>query len=144
MLEKLHEHMVDELNQSSRTDTIFILAAIVFDLIALGINSGIASSASNSYENSSNTGANLTLVIMILMTLIVNVLALLGLNTGRGTRQKLMDGLFNMYVDNQIDKYYDHALINNYQTRYWLFSAIICVLAFTSVVIPLIVRFVGS
>lgn len=136
--------MVDELNQSSRTDTIFILAAIVFDLIALGINSGIASSASNSYENSSNTGANLTLVIMILMTLIVNVLALLGLNTGRGTRQKLMDGLFNMYVDNQIDKYYDHALINNYQTRYWLFSAIICVLAFTSVVIPLIVRFVGS
>jgi hypothetical protein len=39
MLERLHEHIVSELGHSRRTGTIFIMVAVLFNLIALGINS---------------------------------------------------------------------------------------------------------
>ena len=37
MLGQVHDHIVSELRESSRTDTIFVLTAIVFNLIVLGI-----------------------------------------------------------------------------------------------------------
>ena len=50
MLEKIHDHIVSELGQSSRTDTIFVVTTIVFNLIVLGINSGVAGAASDNDE----------------------------------------------------------------------------------------------
>lgn len=43
MIERVHEHIITELQQNTRTDTIFILTAILLNLIALGVNSGVAS-----------------------------------------------------------------------------------------------------
>ncbi|MCA9918398.1 MAG: hypothetical protein KC445_10630 [Anaerolineales bacterium] len=37
MLNELHNHIVNELGQSSRTDTIFVVTAVVFNLIVLGV-----------------------------------------------------------------------------------------------------------
>ena len=42
MIERVHEHITGELGANARTDTIFVLTAIILNLIALGINSGIA------------------------------------------------------------------------------------------------------
>ena len=39
MLERVHQHIVDELQQSARTDTIFVVTAVIFNLVVLGINS---------------------------------------------------------------------------------------------------------
>ena len=137
MLERLHEHIVSELGQSSRTDTIFVIAAIVFDLIVLGINSGVASEAQN------NPGAenDILLVVFIFMAILVNAIALIALSVGRGTRNKLQDGLIAMYRDNDVDKYYDASLVSNYRTRYSLFGAVILVLGLTAILVPLIIRF---
>ena len=33
MLERLHEHMVSEIQQSSRTDTVFVVTAVIFNLV---------------------------------------------------------------------------------------------------------------
>ena len=41
MIEHIHKHITDELQQNARTDTIFILSAILLNLITLGINSGM-------------------------------------------------------------------------------------------------------
>lgn len=138
MLERLHEHVVNELGQSSRTDTIFVIVAVLFNLIALGINSSIASS--NNYQQ--ELGNDIILVVLIIMTLLVNTIAILGLLVGRGTRQKLLTGLISMYKDNQIDKYYDTSLVLNYGRRYILFGAIIVVLGATAILVPVIVRIV--
>ena len=43
MLEKVYDHIIMDIKQNTRTDTIFIIVAIVLNFIALGINSGIAS-----------------------------------------------------------------------------------------------------
>ena len=39
MIERVHEHLITELQQNTRTDTIFILTAILLNLVTLGINS---------------------------------------------------------------------------------------------------------
>jgi hypothetical protein len=141
MLERLHEHITSELGQSSRTDTIFIVVAVIFNLIALGINSAASGAAAvNRYSGSGNLAADVVLGIFIVMTLLVNAIALAGLYIGRQTRGKLLSGLVAMYADNQVDKYYDRSLISGYGTRYLLFGAVIIVLALTAIVIPLVIR----
>jgi len=136
VLERLHEHIVSELGHSSRTDTIFVAAAILFDLIVLGINSGIATEA----QDRPRTDNDIVLGVFIFMTILVNTIAVIALAVGRGTRSKLQDGLIAMYRDNNVDQYYDASLVKNYRTRYVLFGAVILVLGLTAILVPLIIR----
>jgi hypothetical protein len=139
MLTQVHEHIVSELQQNARTDTIFVVTAITFNLIVLGINSAVAGDAASEYSDSSN---DLILAVFIVMSLLVNFIATLALNTGRKTREKLVHGLYSMYQDNQVAKYYDASLAQAYNRRYLLFTGVILSLATTSILVPLIIRFV--
>jgi hypothetical protein len=141
MLQQVHEHITSELNQGARTDTIFVLTGIVFNLVVLGINSAIAGSAADSY-NSNSTSEDILLVVFILLLLIFNAIAITGLSIGRKTRSRLLNGIVEMYKDNQVEKYYDPELLGNYNTRYKLFTGVILCLAVTAIVVPLIVRLV--
>ena len=138
MLEKVHDHIVSELGQSSRTDTIFVVTTIMFNLIVLGINSGVSSAAA---ESSDSLVSDLVLVVLIIMTLLLNAIAVVALGLGGRTRGLLLDGLIAMYRDNDIEKYYDPALVSNYGKRYQLFAGVMIILALTSIVVPLIIRF---
>jgi hypothetical protein len=93
MLERLHEHIVHELGQSSRTDTIFVAVAVVFNFIVLGINSGSATSAKFSGSSSYNPAADIVLAVFVIMTILVNVIAIRALFIGRQTRGKLVNDL---------------------------------------------------
>ncbi len=139
MLNQVHEHIVNELGHSSRTDTIFIITAILFNLIVLGINSAVSGNAA---DDGSSAASDLVLFVFIIMTIVVNLISILALHLGRKTRQMLLNGLVAMYGDNNVDKYYDPLLVSNYGTRYLLFAAVILVLAITSILVPLIIRFV--
>ncbi len=138
MLGQVHDHIVSELRESSRTDTIFVLTAIVFNLIVLAINFGVATEAAA--EDDAAT-YDIILVVFIVMTLLLNVLAVAGLVLGRRTRSMLLSGLIDMYQDNDVDKYYNPALMSNYGVRYLLFSGVIAALSVTAIVVPLIIRF---
>jgi hypothetical protein len=138
MLNQVHDHIVSELNQSSRTDTIFVVTAIAFNLIVLGINSGVADAASG---RSGDTVNDIVLIVFIIMTLLMNTIAISALNLGKRTRQMLLDGLVTMYRDNEVEKYYDPAIMSNYNARYLLFSGVIGTLALTAIAVPLIIRF---
>lgn len=41
MIEHGHNHITSELNQNTKTDTIFILTAISINLVTLAVNSGM-------------------------------------------------------------------------------------------------------
>lgn len=138
MLNQVHDHIVNELGHSSRTDTIFVITAIVFNLVVLGINSAVAASASDA-RNSAAPDSVLT--VFVLMTLLVNAIAVTALYIGRRTRRRLLEGLISMYSDNDVDKYYNPSLLSDYGSRYLLFTAVIILLAVTSILVPLIVRF---
>nr|MEE4269157.1 hypothetical protein [Candidatus Krumholzibacteria bacterium] len=45
MLKEIHGHIVNELQQNARTDTVFVVAAVLFNLVVMGINWGVASEA---------------------------------------------------------------------------------------------------
>lgn len=139
MLTQVHDHIVSELGHSSRTDTIFVITAIVFNLVVLGVNSAVAGSAS---EIRNTTAPDLILTVFVLMTILVNIIAVTALYIGRRTRRRLLEGLISMYSDNDVDKYYNPSLLSDYGSRYLLFAGVIVLLALTSIVVPLIVRFV--
>lgn len=140
MLEKLHEHIVSELNQSSRTDTIFVITAIIFNLIVLAVNSGIASEGADRYSRSASDDVVLTVFIVI--SILINTIAVSALNLGKNRRNNLLSGLVSMYTDNNIEKYYHPSLLKNYSKRYILFIAVILCLTLLSNAVPLIIRFV--
>ena len=142
MLGQVHDHIVSELGESSRTDTIFVLTAIVFNLIVLGVNSGISTAAIE--ERDATTTYDLLLAVFIALTVLVNAIAVAALTLGRRTRRMLLGGLVAMYRDNEVDKYYDPALMSNYGVRYLLFTGVIATLAVTAIIVPVIIRFTGS
>ena len=138
MIDKTHDHIVSELGHSSRTDTIFVVTAIIFNLIVLGVNSAVSGAA---VESDETFVADLVLVVFIGMTILINAISVVALNLGRRTRKMLLDGLVGMYRDHDADKYYNPSLIANYGVRYLLFSGVIITLALTAIIVPLIVRF---
>jgi hypothetical protein len=137
MLVQVHEHILSELGNSSRTDTIFVVTAVVFNLVVLGINSGVSGAA----QGSASTTNDLILAVFIAMTLLLNSIALAALVLGRRTRRMLLNGLVDMYQDHEVGKYYDPSLLSNYGVRYLLFAGVIIILAITAIVVPLIIRF---
>jgi hypothetical protein len=138
VLKQIHDHIVSELGHSSRTDTIFVVTAVVFNLIVLGINSGVSVAAT---EESPSTANDVILAIFIAMTILLNIVAVAALVLGRRTRGMLLNGLVSMYRDNEVGQYYDPSLMSNYGVRYLLFAGVIVILALTAIVVPLIIRF---
>lgn len=140
MLKEIHGHMVDELQQNARTDTVFVVAAVLFNLVVLGINWGVASEATRNQASGDN---DLILILMIVGTILINAFATRALIAGRTNRQKLVSGLTQMYEDNDVAKYYSPDLLQSASARYSLFILVLAVLAAIAIVVPLIARFMG-
>ena len=133
MIERVHEHLISELQQNTRTDTIFVLSAIVLNLIALAANSIAAASR----------GDPKIMIIMftfVALVLIVNFVAEVGLIRGKQMREKLLNGLLKMYKDQGVEGYYDTSLLSNYNTRYNLFMVAVLFTGLVAIIVPFIVR----
>lgn len=133
MIQRVHEHIIGELNTNTRTDTIFVLTAIILNLIGLGVNSGLAGSQDN-------TTATIVMVTFVVLIIVVNLVAEIGLIRGRQMRRKLLNGLLKMYKDQGVEGYYDTSLIGDYKTRYNLFMLTVLVTGVIAIVIPWIIR----
>ena len=121
MLKEIHGHIVNELQQNARTDTVFVVAAVVFNLVVLGINWGVAFEASKGHDTVRN---DFILGLLIVGTLLINGFAIRALRAGRTSRIKLLGGLSRMYTDNNVARYYDDDLLGTYQSRYTLFTLV--------------------
>ncbi len=133
MIERVHEHIIGELGVNTRTDTIFVLTAIILNLVTLGINSGIASGSS------SNT-TTIVMFTFVALIIIVNFVVEVGLIRGRLMRKKLLNGLLKMYKDQGVEGYYDPSLLSDYRTRYNLFMLVVLFTGIIAIVIPFIIR----
>jgi hypothetical protein len=134
MIEYVHNHIIKELEQNTKTDIIFILTAIILNLITLGVNSGLVEKSRT--ENS-------TLVVMfvfVILIILVNIVVIIGLIKGRQTRMKLINGLITMYKDQNVAKYYDESLLSNYNVRYNLFILVVVCTGVIATIVPFILR----
>ncbi len=133
MIEKVHDHIIDELDTNTSTDLIFVLTGIILNLIILGINSGIAASRGSGAENA-------IFFALVLLLLVVNLVAEMGLIKGRQTRKKLLEGILKMYKDQGVEGYYDPTLLGDYRIRYNLFMLAVLAFGLTALIIPFVLR----
>jgi hypothetical protein len=134
MIEHVHTHITSELQQNTKTDTIFILTAILLNLVTLGINSGMV-------EKSRTQTSTLAVMFMfVILIVLVNIVVVIGLLKGRETRTKLVKGLVTMYKDQNVDKYYDETLLGNYNIRYNLFILVVVCTGVIATIVPFILR----
>jgi len=135
MIERVHEHIITELRQNTITDIIFILAAILLNLLALGINSAVAS-------DSNRDGTTwIVFFTFVALVIVVNFVVEIGLIKGRQTRIKLINGLLKMYKDQGVEGYYDASLLSNYTTRYNLFMLVVIFTGLIAIIVPLVLLF---
>jgi hypothetical protein len=134
MIEHVHNHITSELQQNTKTDIIFIMAAIVLNLVSLAVNAGMAAN--------SRTQESLLIVMFLFVVLVVlvNIVVIFGLIKGKQTREKLLNGLIMMYKDQQVDKYYDHSLLSNYSVRYNLFIMVVVCTGVIAIIVPFVIR----
>ncbi|MEI7897149.1 MAG: hypothetical protein WCJ26_08940 [bacterium] len=134
MLAHVHNHITKELEQNTKTDIIFILTAIILNLITLGINSGMVEKSRT--ENS----ALIVMFVFVTLIVLVNIVVIIGLLKGRQTRMKLVSGLMSMYQDQNVSKYYDQTLLENYNVRYNLFIMVVVCTGVIAAIVPFISR----
>lgn len=130
MIERVHEHIVSELQQNARTDMVFILTAILLNLLSLGVNSAVAS---NSDENGTTT---IVFIAFICLVIVVNFVVIKGLLKAKQMRTKLISGLLKMYKDQGVDGYYDASLLTSYANRYNLFILAVVFTGVIAVIVP--------
>ena len=130
MIERVHEHIIAELQQNTRTDTIFILTAIILNLLALGVNSGVAGGR--------DTDATTWIVFFtfLCLVIVINFVVVIGLLRGKETRIKLINGLLKMYKNQGVEGYYDASLLSNYSTRYNLFLLAVVFTGIIAIAVP--------
>ena len=133
MIERVHEHIITELQQNTRTDTIFIITAILLNLVILATNSIIAG------EDQSVT-TTIVMVLFVCLLIVVNIVVIFGLLKGKETRSKLINGLLKMYKDQGVAGYYDTSLLGNYNTRYNLFILAVVCIGVVAIVVPFVIR----
>jgi hypothetical protein len=134
MIEHVHNHITSELNQNTRTDTIFILTAIFLNLVTLAVNSGMVKGSRT------DTSALIVMFVFVCLIVLVNMVVVIGLVKGKQTREKLLTGLIKMYKDEGVDKYYDISLLSNYNLRYNLFILVVVFTGVIATVVPFILR----
>ena len=134
MIEHVHRHITSELQQNTKTDIIFILAAIVLNLIILAVNSSMVQ------KSRTDETYLIVMFLFVALLLLLNLVVIFGLLKGKQTRTKLINGLIKMYQDQNVDKYYDSSLLGNYNTRYNLFMMVVVLTGLISIAVPFIMR----
>lgn len=134
MIEHVHKHITTELQQNTRTDTIFILTSILLNLVALGVNSALVK------DSRTDNSLLIVMYLFVFLIIVVNTVVIFGIIKGKQTRQKLVDGLLKMYKDQGVDKYYDESLLSNYSIRYNLFIMVVVCTGVIAMIVPFVVR----
>lgn len=134
MIEQVHKHIISELQQNTRTDTIFIIVAIILNLLSLGINSAMAGDSRDESE------FFIVMFIIVALVIVINLIVIFGLIKGKQSRSKLINGLLKMYKDQKVAGYYDSSLLLNYNTRYNLFLLAVVFTGAVAIAIPFVIR----
>jgi len=132
MIERVHEHIITELQQNTRTDTVFIITAILLNLLSLGVNSGMSG------ESTKDATTWTVFFTFVCLVIVVNFVVVIGLLKGKQTRIKLINGLLKMYKDQGVEGYYDASLLTNYGIRYNLFLIAVVFTGLVAIVVPLV------
>jgi hypothetical protein len=158
MQDHLHQDLVSELNQTTRTDTTTAIIGVILNLIFLLVNSVIAGGVwTEEYiyndvikedpmfvpdpiiTSEFHLSMMLIFVILIAAIIAINIFVIRALLAGKERRIKLTESLEKMYKEEDSGKYYDASIIKGYETRYGLYTKIVGTLGLLAFLIPIVV-----
>ena len=132
ILERLHEHIIQELQQNSKSETVFVGIAVALNFLTMGINSALA-------NNKDSAVSIAVLVVTMALVLVVNGVAFSGLSKGREAKIKLLSGLMKMYQDENVAQYYDISLLGAYKSRFTQYLVGVIATGVASILIPIVI-----
>lgn len=131
MLPNLHQHILSDLDRSTKADTVFVFGAVLLDLVSIGVNSGLAYSTS--------PPALTIFWIFMFGVLMVSVIAASALHNGTKGCLALQGALLAIYAREGLEHLYPKAAMRTGMTRYYLYFTLIAALGLLAVAVPLIV-----
>lgn len=131
MIERVHEHILDELKTNTRTDTIFIITAILLNLTGAVANGAFA--------GGDELYSIPIFVVIAVLIVVINTVVFFGLARGKQTRNKLLEGLIRLYKDQKVSGYYDTSILGTYNVRYILFTVVVISTGIAALIIPIII-----
>jgi len=131
ILEKLHDHIIQELQQNSKAETVFVVMAVFLNIVAMAVNSGLASGGE---------GASIPVFFVLLaLVLVINGIAYGGLKKGDESKHKLLAGLVKLYEEQGVSQYYDKSLLDIYKSRYIQYLIGVIATGAATIIVPVIV-----
>jgi ABC-type transport system involved in multi-copper enzyme maturation permease subunit len=137
MIEGIHKHLLSELDRAGRSDTIFVLAGVSFNLLVLFINWAQASTITSTYREA-GTDSFIIFAIFIIGTLVVSTSCLLTLMNSRRICNKCHKALVQIYEDTEVSKYMPEGMGNLGNKRFILSFIVVGGTGLLAVVVPLV------
>jgi uncharacterized BrkB/YihY/UPF0761 family membrane protein len=155
MKERIHEEISAELDQTTKTDKMTVVVAIVLNFVLMFINMVFSSRVwitNTIYETPPTPGGSpsvltstqfslnmfIAFLIVLAVTIAFDYIVIRALSKGSERRTKLTAGLVKMYQEEGLDKYYDSSIAEGYKSRYDLYRNIVLIIGFLAVAIPLV------
>ena len=107
MLERVHTHLVSELERSARGDTVFIVCAVLFNILALFVNWTQASSLNSNYRD----GSFVIFFLLVAGIVVVSGAAIVSILNCRNTCHALHAALLKLYDDTDVLDYFPESTL---------------------------------
>ena len=132
MLDAIHKHLLSELDRSSRSDTVFVVASALFNTLVLFVNWAQADSLSH------GSGNVVTFILFIAGALLITGSALLILLNSRRICFQCHEALDKLYRDTDVSQYMpaEMAVLGN--KRFVLSFIVVASTGALAVLIPLV------
>lgn len=130
MKEKVHEHLLAELALASRSNTTFVISAVLFNIFVLVFSSAIAAI---------NNPFSITIFgLLVVSSGIMTTTALKALDKGKQSCDLYHESLLKLYRDSHVSEYWPEAIDGNIEERGNLHERVVVVIGTIAIVIPLL------
>ena len=137
MIEGIHRHLLSELDRAGRSDTIFVLAGVSFNLLVLFINWVQASNITSSYSDSKQDSI-IIFAIFLVGTVVVSTACLLTLINSRRICNQCHSALAQIYEDTEVSKYMPQGISALGNKRFILSFVVVGGTGIIAVIVPLV------
>jgi len=137
VIEGIHKHLLSELDRAGRSDTVFVVAGVAFNLLVLFINWAQSTTVLNRYGEI-QTDTIIIFGIFIVGALVVSFACLLTLLNSRKICCKCHDSLLLIYEDSEVSKYMPDGMSNLGGRRFILSFIVVAGTGLLAISVPLI------
>ena len=135
MLPQIHQHVLTELDRSVRADTVFVFGAVVLDVVSIAVTSSLA--------DSKNPASQAVFWLFMCGVVVVTVIAATALRNGTKGCLAYHGALMSMYEKQGVSEHFPEEGLRTGLTRYRLYLALVCLLGFIAVAVPMLVKVLG-